>query len=161
MFCFLHDGGHVCIQYEPGESTDGLWGGNSNWRGPIWFPLNYLLIEALERYHRFYGDSVTVECPTGSGHQLNLAQVATEIARRLGALFQPDAQNRRPCHGDDKAADRFAMDPHWKDLMWFHEYFHGDTGRGLGANHQTGWTALVTRCLNLVGRTEHFADTDE
>jgi hypothetical protein len=161
MFCFFHDGGHVCIQYEPGESSDGLWGGNSNWRGPIWFPLNYLLIEALERYHLFYGDSVTVEFPTGSGHHLNLAQVATEIARRLGALFLPDAQNRRPCHGDDKSAERFATDPHWKDLMWFHEYFHGETGRGLGANHQTGWTALVTRCLNLVSRTERFASPDK
>jgi hypothetical protein len=152
MFCFLYSGGHVCIQYEPGESTDGLWGGNSNWRGPIWFPLNYLLIEALERYHLFYGDSVTVEMPVGSGVYLNLAEVATELARRLGTMFLPDAQNRRPCHGSDGAAESFANDPHWQDLIWFHEYFHAESGRGLGANHQTGWTALVTRCLNLVGR---------
>jgi hypothetical protein len=154
MFCFFHEGGHICIQYEPGESTDGLWGGNSNWRGPIWFPLNYLLIEALERYHRFYGDTVRVECPTGSGTYMNLAQVATELARRLGSMFLPDAQNRRPCHGDDAAAESLANDPHWRDLVWFHEYFHADTGRGLGASHQTGWTALVTRCLNLVGRSD-------
>ena len=157
MFCFLYSGAHVCIQYEPGESTDGLWGGNSNWRGPIWFPLNYLLIEALERYHLFYGDSVTVEMPTGSGNFMNLADVATELARRLGSLFLPDEKGRRPCHGDDAAAARFAEDPNWKDLIWFHEYFHGDTGRGLGANHQTGWTALVTRCLNLVGRAHSAA----
>ncbi len=154
MFCFLYSGAHVCIQYEAGESTDGLWGGNSNWRGPIWFPLNYLLIEALERYHLFYGDSVTVEMPTGSGKFMNLAEVATELARRLGSMFLPDEHGRRPCHGDDSAATRFAEDPNWKDLIWFHEYFHGDTGRGLGANHQTGWTALVTRCLNLVGRAQ-------
>jgi hypothetical protein len=151
-FCFLTDGGHVCIQYEAGESTDGMWGGNSNWRGPVWFPLNYLLIEALERYHRFYGDSVKLEFPTGSGKLHNLAEIAAELARRLAALFMPGKKKHRPCHGDDALAERLATDPHWKDLVWFHEYFDGDTGRGLGASHQTGWTALVTRCLNLVGR---------
>ena len=151
-FCQLVEGGHVCIQYEPGESTDGLWGGNSNWRGPLWFPLNYLLLEALERYHHFYGDTVQVEFPTGSGNMLNLSQVAAELARRMGSLFLPGENGRRPCHGDDALAEKFAHDPHWRDLVWFHEYFDGDTGRGLGASHQTGWTALVTRCLNLVGR---------
>jgi hypothetical protein len=154
-FCYLAQGGHVCIQYEPGESTDGLWGGNSNWRGPVWFPLNYLLIEALERYHHFYGDTVRVEFPTGSGRMLNLAQTAAELARRLGSLFRRNANGRRPCDGDDALADRLASDPHWRDLLWFHEYFDGDTGRGLGASHQTGWTALVTRCLNLVARQPH------
>jgi hypothetical protein len=137
------DGEHV-VRYDPGESTTGLFGGNSNWRGPVWFPVNYLLVEALERYHHFYGDTLKVECPTGSGRLMNLAQVARELEARLAALFVPDAAGRRPCHGDDP---RFASDPHWRDLVWFHEYFHGDTGRGLGASHQTGWTALVLRCL--------------
>ncbi len=151
-FCYFAGGGHVCITYEPGESTDGMWGGNSNWRGPIWFPLNYLLFEALERYHHFYGDSVQLEFPTGSGNMLNLTQISTELARRVTHLFLPGKDGRRPCHGDDVLAEKFENDPHWRDLVWFHEYFDGDTGRGLGASHQTGWTALVTRCLNTVGR---------
>ena len=131
-----------CIGYEPGESRGGMFGGNSNWRGPIWFPINYLIIEALERYHRFYGDRLKVECPTGSGHYLTLAQVARELARRLGSLFEPDALGRRPIYGDDA---KHAEDPHWRDLLLFHEYFNAETGRGLGASHQTGWTALATR----------------
>jgi hypothetical protein len=141
----FHVGGaaHV-VRYQPGESDSGLFGGNSNWRGPIWMPINYLLVEALERYHHFYGDSLRVECPTGSGRMMNLGEVAGEIGRRLASLFLPDRSGRRPCHGDDA---RFANDPHWKDLVLFHEYFHGDTGRGLGASHQTGWTALATRLL--------------
>jgi hypothetical protein len=151
-FCHFAGGSHVCIQYEPGESTDGMWGGNSNWRGPVWFPLNYLMLEALERYHHFYGDAVQLEFPTGSGHMLNLSQISTELARRTTHLFLPDKSGRRPCHGDDALAEKLAHDPHWRDLVWFHEYFDGDTGRGLGASHQTGWTALVTRCLNTVGR---------
>ncbi len=151
-FCYFAQGAHVCIQYVPGESTDGMWGGNSNWRGPVWFPLNYLMFEALERYHHFYGDAVQLEFPTGSGHMLNLAQISTELARRSTQLFLPGENGRRPCHGDDALAEKFASDPNWRDLVWFHEYFDGDTGRGLGASHQTGWTALVTRCLNTVGR---------
>jgi hypothetical protein len=110
----------------------------------VWFPINYLLVEALERYHHFYGNDVTVECPVGSGRMLNLKEVASELEARLARLFLPDASGRRPCHGDDP---RFAADPHWKDLVLFHEYFHGDTGRGVGASHQTGWTALVLRCI--------------
>ena len=110
----------------------------------VWFPLNYLLIEALERYHHFYGDDLKVECPTGSGHLMTLAEVAREISARLSRLFLPDATGRRPCHGEDK---RFSEDPDWRDLILFYEYFHGDTGRGLGASHQTGWTALVIQCL--------------
>ena len=155
-FCFLHDGGHVCIQYEGGESTDGMWGGNSNWRGPIWFPLNYLLIEALERYHRFYGDSLKVEYPAKSGNLLTLDEVAARIARRTTRIFVPDENGERPCHRDDSLTQKLATDPHWRELVWFHEYFHGDTGRGLGASHQTGWTALITRCMNLVGRRGDF-----
>lgn len=132
------------VGYEPGESQSGLFGGNSNWRGPVWFPVNYLLIEALERYHHFFGRGLTVECPTGSGQQRDLGQVADELRRRLLGLFLPDPHGRRPAHGPN---DRFAHDPHFRDLILFHEYFHADTGRGLGASHQTGWTALVTECL--------------
>ncbi len=136
------------IEYSPAESTTGLFGGNSNWRGPIWLPVNFLLIESLERYHHFYGNSLKVEFPTGSGHLLNLEEVAGRISQRVSSLFLPDSQGRRPCHGDDQ---RYAHDPHWRDLVLFYEYFHGDTGRGAGASHQTGWTALVTRLLESGG----------
>ncbi len=132
------------VDYEPGESTSALFGGNSNWRGPIWFPVNYLLVEALERYHHFYGDTLRVECPTGSGQMMNLQEVARELALRLTRIFRPDGQGRRPCHGADS---RFADDPHWRELVLFHEYFHGESGQGLGASHHTGWTALVARLL--------------
>ena len=130
--------------YEPGESATHLFGGNSNWRGPVWFPVNYLLIEALERYHHYYGDGLRVECPTGSGRMLNLQQVAADLRCRLARLFLPDAQGRRPSHGENR---RYAEDPHWRDLVLFHEYFHGEIGRGLGASHQTGWTALAVQLL--------------
>jgi hypothetical protein len=136
------------IDYEPGESTNNLFGGNSNWRGPVWMPLNYLLIEALERYHYFYGDDLKVECPVGSGRYLNLLEVARELATRLARIFLPDEKGRRPCFGADA---RFSTDPYWKDHLWFHEYFDGDTGRGLGATHQTGWTALIVRCMGIAG----------
>ncbi len=132
------------VGYEPGESLGVLFGGNSNWRGPVWIPLNYLLIEALERYHHFYGDSFTVEFPTGSGRRLNLRQVSRELARRLASLFLPNGGGRRPAMGMEA---RYVSDPHWRDLLLFHEYFHGETGQGLGASHQTGWTALVTRLI--------------
>ena len=137
------------VAYVPGESDTGLFGGNSNWRGPIWFPVNYLLIEALERYHHFYGDDLKVECPTGSGRLMTLKQVAQELAARLSRIFLPDGAGRRPCHANDP---RYAGNPHWKDLVLFHEYFHGDTGRGVGASHQTGWTALVIRCLETAAQ---------
>jgi hypothetical protein len=151
---FHKDHPHVCrmggqenrLAYEPGDSDSGMFGGNSNWRGPVWFPVNYLLIEALERYHHFYGDGLRVECPTGSGRLMNLAEVAGELAGRLTRLFLPDGQGYRPCHARER---RFAEDPHWQDLILFHEYFHGDDGRGVGASHQTGWTALVTRLLEM------------
>ena len=136
------------VGYDPGESTSGLFGGNSNWRGPVWFPINYLLIESLERYHAYYGADFQIECPTGSGNMMDLGQVARELARRLGSLFLRDANGKRPCNGGDERRDR---DPHWKDLVWFHEYFHGDNGKGLGADHQTGWTALAALCLERMG----------
>ena len=142
-------GGEWTVDYVPGESTTGAFGGNSNWRGPIWFPDNYLLVEALQRYGHFYGNSLKVECPKGSGRMMNLTEVAAEIAGRLASIFVPDASGRRPCFGED---GRFAADPHWRDLVLFHEYFHGETGRGLGASHQTGWTALVARCFEDVAK---------
>jgi hypothetical protein len=131
------------VDYDPAESTSGLFGGNSNWRGPIWFPVNYLLIEALQRYHYFYGDALALEYPTGSGRRASAGEIARELSSRLAGLFLPDAAGRRPCHGDEK---RFAEDPHWRELLVFPEYFHGDTGRGVGARFQ-GWTSLVVRCL--------------
>ena len=137
-------GAEYHVEDRPDESATRLLGGGSSWRGPVWFPLNHLLIEALERYHRFYGDDFTVECPTGSGRRMDLGGVASELADRLSTLFLRGADGRRPCDGDDP---RFASDPHWRDLVLFHEYFHGDTGRGLGASHQTGWTALAAHCL--------------
>ncbi len=132
------------VEYTPGESDTGQFGGNSNWRGPIWMPLNYLLVEALERYHYYWGDDFKVECPTGSGQMLNLGEVAQEIRSRLVSIFLPDEQGRCPWHGEEW---RYAEDPHWRELTLFHEYFHGDTGRGIGASHQTGWTALMARLL--------------
>lgn len=140
------------ISYMPGESTTGLFGGNSNWRGPIWFPVNYLLIEALERFHHFYGDTLKVEYPTGSGTMLNLLEVSRALSMRLTKLFLPDERGKCAWYGTDT---RYATDPNWKDLLCFHEYFHGDNGKGLGASHQTGWTALVVRLLNDVGHIDH------
>ncbi len=146
----LHlDGEAWTAAYAPGESDTGLFGGNSNWRGPIWFPANYLLIEALERYHHYYGDSFTIEFPTGSGQRLTLDQIARELGARLVRLFLPNEGGRRPALGMEP---RFVSDPHWRDLMWFHEYFHAETGQGLGANHQTGWTSLVTRLVESLGK---------
>ena len=148
-FSLQVDGQEHCVRYTPGESDSGMFGGNSNWRGPIWFPVNFLIIEALERYHHFYGDEVRVECPVGSGQQLNLREAAQELRRRLGRLFLPDPAGVRPCHGDDAI---YANDAHWRDLPLFYEYFDGDTGRGLGASHQTGWTALVATALRDLAR---------
>jgi hypothetical protein len=141
---FFHAGQEFRVDYVPGEGTTGLFGGNSNWRGPIWFPVNYLLIEALERYQHFYGDSLKVECPRGSGQMMSLGEVARFISNRLAGLFRRGKDGKRPCHGDENA---YADDPHFRDLLLFHEYFHADTGRGAGASHQTGWTALVIRFL--------------
>ena len=131
------------VAYEPAESRTGLFGGNSNWRGPVWFPINYLLIEALQRFHHYYGDDFTVECPTGSGVLMTLDEVADHLSRRLEGIFLPDATGRRPVF----AADPAGGDPLWDADPLFFEYFHGDTGAGLGASHQTGWTALVAKLL--------------
>ena len=144
------DGMESRVDYAPGESDSGLFGGNSNWRGPIWFPVNYLLIEALERYHHFYGETLRVECPVGSGRMMSLQQVADELRRRLASIFLPDRDGRRPCHGDET---RYARDPNFKDLILFYEYFHADTGRGVGASHQTGWTALAGRLIQELGKS--------
>lgn len=142
------NGSKHSVSYVPGESDTELFGGNSNWRGPIWFPVNYLLIESLERYHHFYGDHLKVEFPTGSGRQMTLGEVARELSKRLTLLFESNGKER-PCHCGN---DLFAGDPHFRDLLLFHEYFHGDTGRGLGASHQTGWTGLITRCYEKLLR---------
>jgi hypothetical protein len=133
------------VTYEPGESSSGLFGGNSNWRGPIWFPMNYLLIESLQKFFHYYGEDFVIECPTGSGMRMNLWQVASELSRRLAALYAIGEDGRRPAHGPD---ERLQHDPHFRDHITFYEYFHGDDGSGLGASHQTGWTALVAKLLD-------------
>lgn len=148
-FVFYVDGHEHRVNYNPGDSDSSMFGGNSNWRGPVWFPLNYLLIEALERYDEFYGEDFQVECPTGSGVMMTLGQVAEELMRRQISLFLPDEDGHRPCHGYDP---RFQSDAHWKDLLLFHEYFHGETGKGIGATHQTGWTALVAKLISKLHR---------
>ena len=140
--------GHVHrVDYEPGESSTGLFGGNSNWRGPIWFPINILIVRALLHYYAYFGDSFQIECPTGSGHEMTLFEVAEEISRRLVSTFLPDENGRRPMWG---GAEKFQTDPYWRDCIPFHEYFHGDNGAGIGANHQTGWTGLVARMIQIM-----------
>jgi hypothetical protein len=136
------------VDYEPAESSTGLFGGNSNWRGPIWFPVNYLLIESLQKFHYYLGDDFKVECPTGSGQMMTLWEVAAEISRRLSRIFLRDTEGRRPVFGQ---IEKFQTDPHWQDLVLFHEYFHGDDGAGIGASHQTGWTGLVAKLLQQSG----------
>ena len=136
------------VDYEPAESSNGLFGGNSNWRGPIWFPLNYLLVESLQKFHHYLGEDFKVECPTGSGQMLTLWEVAAEISKRLSRIFLKDEDERRPVFG---ATEKFQTDPNWRDLVPFHEYFHGDNGSGIGASHQTGWTGLVAKLLQQSG----------
>jgi hypothetical protein len=138
------------VAYLPAESDSGMFGGNSNWRGPVWMPVNALIIRALLQYYSFYGDSFTVECPTGSGRQMNLYQVAEEIGRRLTCLFTRDQQGKRAVYGGN---DRFQHDPNWRDCLLFYEYFHGDNGAGLGASHQTGWTGVIARIMHLFATT--------
>jgi hypothetical protein len=136
------------VAYEPAESATGLFGGNSNWRGPIWFPVNYLLVESLQKFHHYYGEDFKVECPTHSNQESDLWQVAAEISRRLVHIFLRDRTGRRPVAG---GTELFQSDPYWRDLILFYEYFHGDNGAGLGASHQTGWTGLVAKLLEQSG----------
>ncbi len=151
-FSFHANGQSYTVNYQPAESDIAMFGGNSNWRGPIWFPINFLIIESLQKFHRYYGDSLKVEFPTGSGHFLNLWDVSMELSKRLMKLFQCDPEGKRPIYGN-KAS--FYQDPHWKDLLLFNEYFHGDHGTGLGASHQTGWTALVAKLIQQTCKTYH------
>lgn len=137
------------VDYEPAESSNGLFGGNSNWRGPIWFPVNFLIIESLQQFHHYFGDGFTVECPTGSGQMHTLWEVATELSQRLTHIFLKDASGHRPVYGGTSI---FQTDPHWRDLILFYEYFHGDNGAGLGASHQTGWTGLVAKLIHQQGK---------
>jgi hypothetical protein len=136
------------VDYLPAESNNGMFGGNSNWRGPVWMPVNVILIRALLNYFTYYGDSFKVECPTGSGRMMNLFEVAKEIADRLAGIFLKDTSGRRPVYGGTKT---FQEDPHWRDYLLFYEYFHGDNGAGLGASHQTGWTGAVASLIQLFG----------
>ncbi|MBV8069411.1 MAG: glucosidase, partial [Acidobacteriaceae bacterium] len=142
------------VNYLPAESDTGMFGGNSNWRGPIWMPVNVLLLRALMSFYLYYGDTFKVECPTGSGNYMNLFEVSREIANRLARIFLRDNSGRRPVYG---GTQKFQTDPNWKDYILFYEYFHGDNGAGLGASHQTGWTGLVAKLIELFGRLD--ADT--
>jgi hypothetical protein len=143
-YVFSDRGQSFTVSYQPAESTSGVFGGNSNWRGPIWFPVNFLLIESLQKFHYYLGDSFKVECPTGSGKMMTLWEVAGEISRRLMNIFLQGADQRRPVFG---GTEKFQNDPHWRNLIPFHEYFHGDNGAGIGASHQTGWTGLVAKLM--------------
>lgn len=142
------NGEELRVAYDPAESTTGLFGGNSNWRGPVWFPVNYLMIESLQKYNHYYGDQLQVEFPTGSGNYMNLGQVAAELSKRLARLFVRDESGRRPVFGGN---EKMQNDPHWRDYILFYEYFHGDNGAGLGASHQTGWTSLVAKLIQQSG----------
>jgi hypothetical protein len=136
------------VDYLPGESNNGMFGGNSNWRGPIWMPMNVMLIRALLNFYLYYGDTFTIECPTGSGRLMNLFEVSKELADRLSRIFLKDEKGWRPVYG---GTEIFQNDPHWRDYILFYEYFHGDNGAGLGASHQTGWTGAVAKIEQLFG----------
>jgi hypothetical protein len=154
-YVFDHDGVNVCIQYRPAESDSRVFGGNSNWRGPVWIPVNYLLIESLYEFHRYYGNEFRVEYPTGSGKRFSLSEIADDLARRVTTLFLKDAQGVRPVMA---AYPMLQADPESQDLVLFHEYFHGDNGRGVGASHQTGWSGLVALLLQpRMMKLSHFA----
>jgi len=143
-YVFEYAGERLSVSYQPGESASAVFGGNSNWRGPIWFPVNYLLIESLQKFHHYYGDDFAIECPTGSGSRVTLAKIAEELTARLSRIFLRDAAGRRAVFGHNP---KLQSDPHFRDYVPFHEYFHGDNGRGAGASHQTGWTGLIAKLL--------------
>jgi hypothetical protein len=145
------EGQEYRVNYLPAESDTGMFGGNSNWRGPVWMPVNALLIRSLLSFYLYYGDSFKIECPTGSGNHMNLFEVAREISNRLTRIFLRDKSGRRPVYG---GTEKFQSDPHWKDYILFYEYFHGDNGAGLGASHQTGWTGVVAKLIELFGRLD-------
>jgi len=147
-YVFRVDGQEHRVDYLPAESDSGMFGGNSNWRGPIWMPVNVMLIRALLNFYAYYGDTFRIECPTGSGKMMNLFEVAKEISDRLTRIFLRDAGGRRPVYG---GSEKFQTDPQWRDLILFYEYFHGDNGAGLGASHQTGWTGVVAKLIQLFG----------
>jgi hypothetical protein len=147
-YIFHVNGQEYRVDYLPGESNTGMFGGNSNWRGPIWMPVNAVIIRALLQYYLYYGDNFKIECPTGSGRMMNLFEVSKEIADRLSRLFLRNEQGKRPVYG---GTEKFQSDPHWRDHILFYEYFHGDNGAGLGASHQTGWTGLVAKFIQLYG----------
>jgi hypothetical protein len=147
-YVFRTGGQEYRVGYLPAESDTGMFGGNSNWRGPVWMPVNAILVRALLNYHTFYGDSFKVECPTGSGRMMNLFEVAKEISDRLTGIFVRDGNGRRAVYG---GTEKFQNDPHWRDYILFYEYFHGDNGAGLGASHQTGWTGAVAKLIQLFG----------
>jgi len=136
------------VDYLPGESDSGMFGGNSNWRGPIWMPVNTMIARALVNYYLYYGDNFKIECPTGSGRMMNLMEVAQEITERLARIFLRDKNGNRPVYGSTK---KFQEDPHWRDHLLFYEYFHGDNGAGIGASHQTGWTGVVAGLMRMLG----------
>jgi hypothetical protein len=147
-YCFYHAGEEFKVQYLPGDSNSGMFGGNSNWRGPVWMPVNLLILRALVLLYGYYGDSFRVECPTGSGQEKTLLEVVDDIHQRLIGIFLKDENGKRPVYG---GTEKFQTDPHWKDLILFFEYFHGDNGAGIGASHQTGWTGCIARIIQLTG----------
>jgi hypothetical protein len=150
-FEFDVHGEKYTVTYEPAESTSGMFGGNSNWRGPVWIPVNTIIIRALLQFAAYYGDTFKLEYPTGSGTERTLAEIATDLANRVITIFTRDSEGRRPVYG---GTERFQTDPHWRDLMQFYEYFHGENGAGLGASHQTGWTGLVANYIQLLPQVQ-------
>ncbi|MEZ5789144.1 MAG: glucosidase, partial [Xanthobacteraceae bacterium] len=142
---FERDGVRAEVKYTPGESDTGLFGGNSNWRGPVWMPINYLIVESLRKFGAYYGEHLRIECPKGSGKMLTLVEIADELRNRLTRIFLRDENGRRPVFG---ANEKMQTDPHFKDHLLFFEYFHGDNGRGVGASHQTGWTGLIANLIH-------------
>jgi hypothetical protein len=154
-YVFDAGGQRYTVEYQPAESNSGLFGGNSNWRGPVWFPVNFLIIESLQHFHHYYGDDFKVECPSGSGRYLTLMEIADELSRRLISIFVRDEKGQRPVFGNHEL---FRRDPHWRDYVLFYEYFHGDNGTGLGASHQTGWTGVVAELIQQQGERRRAAE---